>query len=401
MTSRLLKIVVPVVILVGGAAGAALIVSARPEVETVAPVIDPPLVRVVEVHPQPVTHDVTSHGTVLPRTEATLMAEVAGRVVWVASSFASGGFFASGDELVRLDARDYELAVTRARAEVARAEVAVAREEAEAEVARREWQALGRAGEPPALVARGPQLADARAAVAAAEAALAQAALDLERTRLRAPFAGRVREKLADVGQYVGPAQPLARVYAVDYVEVRLPVADDQLAFLDLPLAYRGGSAAERGPEVRLTATFAGQPHAWSGRIVRTEGEVDAETRTLNLVARVDNPYGRQGDRPPLAVGMFVEATVRGRTMDGVVELPRVALRDGESPRLLVVEGDRLVFRPVTVQRRQGDSVFVSSGLSDGDLVCVSPLEAPTDGMRVRTTTEPAGATAPAGGGRR
>lgn len=397
MSPRLLKLVLPLVILVAAAVGAAMIVSARPEVEVVEPVVDPPLVRVVAVTPAPVTQDVTSRGTVMPRTEATLVAEVAGRIDWVSPSFASGGFFAAGDALVRLDARDYELAVTRARAEVARAEVAVAREEAEAEVARREWIALGRSGEPPALVARGPQLAEARAAVAAAEAALAQAELNLERTTLRAPFAGRVRDKQADVGQYVAPAQPLARVYAVDYVEVRLPVADDQLAFLDVPLAYRGAAATADGPIVTLRADFAGRTHDWRGRIVRTEGEIDARTRTLNLVARVDHPYARQGDRPPLAVGMFVEATIRGRTVPDVVELPRVALREGGAvPRLLVADGDRLRFREVTVHRRQGESVFISGGLAAGDLVCISPIEAPADGMRVRVARADVGD----GGGR-
>jgi RND family efflux transporter MFP subunit len=385
VSSRSLKLILPVVILIGAAGAAALIVGARPEVEVVEPMVDPPAVRVVEVHPQPVTHDVTSNGTVLPRTEATLVAEVGGRVVWVSPSFATGGFFDEGDELVRLDARDYELAVTRARAEVARAEVVVAREQAEAEVARREWTALGRSGEPPSLVARGPQLAEARATVAAAEAALAQAELHLERTGLRAPFAGRVRDKQADVGQFVGPAQPVARIYAVDYVEVQLPVADDQIAYLDLPMAFRGSGT---GPVVELAATFAGERHTWTGRIVRTAGEIDARTRTLNLIARVDDPYVRRGGRPPLAIGMFVEATIRGRTTPEVVVLPRVALRDGVEPRVLVLEGDQLRYRPVTVSRREGDRVYITAGLADGDRVCVSPIETPSDGMVVRATED-------------
>jgi len=386
VSSRWLKLLLPVVILIGAVGAAALIVAARPEVTVIEPVVDPPAVRVVEVHPRAVTHDVVSNGTVLPRTEATLVAEVAGRVVWVAPSFASGGFFDEGDELVRLDARDYDLAVTRARAEVARADVIVAREVAEAEIARREWTSLGRAGEPPSLVARAPQVAEARAAAAAAGAALAQAELQLERTRLRAPFAGRVREKQADIGQFVSPAQPVARIYAVDYVEVQLPVADDQLAFLDLPMAFRGTGD---GPPVTLAAQFAGERHEWQGRIVRTAGEIDSRTRTLNLIARVDNPYVRRGSRPPLAIGMFVDATIRGRTTPDLVALPRVALRDGAEPRVLVLEGDELRFRPVTVDRRDGDTVYIASGLTDGDRVCVSPIESPTDGMRVRATVDP------------
>jgi RND family efflux transporter MFP subunit len=354
-------------------------------------VVTPPTVRVIDIQPSRVRQDVTSHGTVQARTEATLVAEVTGRVVSVSPSFAAGGFFEAGEELVRLDPRDYELAVTRSRADVARAETVVAREQAEADVARQEWAALGRSGAPPALVARGPQLAEAQAAVSAAQAALGQAELHLERTRIRAPFAGRIREKLADVGQYLGPGQALARMYAADYAEVRLPVPDDQLAFLDLPFAYRGATETERGPAVRITATFAGARHEWTGRIVRTEGEIDPETRTLNLVARIDRPYERRGNRPPLAVGMFVESTIQGREVPGLVTLPRVALRDGSEPRVLVLEGDVLHFRGVTVLRRQGDIVVISEGLAAGDRVCVSPLEAPTDGMRVVATMDPAG----------
>ncbi|MHC5028949.1 MAG: efflux RND transporter periplasmic adaptor subunit, partial [Planctomycetota bacterium] len=375
------------VVVVAAIAGGAFIVSSAPEVDTVVPEPVVPLVRVLEVQPTAMTQRVTSNGTVMPRTEATLVAEVSGRIVSVAESFASGGFFEAGEELVRLDARDYELALTRAEAEVARAEVAVAREEAEGDMARREWTALGRTGEPPALVARGPQLAEARAAVAAAGAALAQAELNLERTRILAPYAGRVREKQADIGQFVGATQPLARIYAADYAEVRLPVADDQLAFLDLPLAYRGGSSTP-GPSVRLTATFAGQVHEWRGRIVRTEGEIDPRTRTLNLIARIDDPYARQGNRPPLAVGMFVESDIEGRRVPDLVALPRVAIRDGDVPRVLVVDGNTLRFRTVTVTRREGDVVYVSEGLTAGDRVCISPLEAPTDGMLVRTQPE-------------
>jgi RND family efflux transporter MFP subunit len=334
-----------------------------------------------------------------------LIPEVAGKVAALASDFAAGGFFERGEVLVRLDARDYELAVTQAEAQVAQAEVALTREAAEAEIAIAEWEDLGRGSEAPPLVRREPQMAQARAAVAAARAALARARLNLERTVIRAPFAGRVRTKNADLGQYVTPGQPLGQIYAIDYVEVRLPIPDDQLAFLDLPMAYRsqGPRTSGEGPIVTLEADFAGQRYQWQGRIVRTEGEIDPRSRMVHLVARVEDPYARGDDprRPPLAVGMFVQAEIEGRRGEALSILPRVALRgsgEGGGDRVLVltegedVEGSaegRLRFRSVQVVRTAGDLAYLAEGLAAGEAVCVSPLQATVDGMRVRFVEEP------------
>lgn len=385
MSSKL-KLVLPFALLLAGVIATLVIVRLRPEVETEEAPPAVPLVRVVEAVPGLVSLDVESQGTVAASTETTLVAEVAAKVVGLAPSFAAGGFFSRGEVLVRLDRRDFELAVTRARAEVARAEVLLARERAEAELALEEWQELG-GGAPPPLVAREPQQAEARAARAGAEAALARAELDLERTLVRAPFDGRVRDKRVDVGQFVAPGQPLGSVYGIDYAEVSLPVPDDQLAYLDLPLGREGSAAS--GPEVVLRADYAGRRHAWRGRIVRTAGIIDPASRMLALIARVDDPYARgdDGERPPLAVGLFVEAEIDGRDVRAVT-LPREVLRGGD--RVLVLDGDRLRFRDVEVLRRRGDRVLISAGLAAGERVCVSPLEAPVDGMRVRVTGESA-----------
>ncbi|MGD8397174.1 MAG: efflux transporter periplasmic adaptor subunit, partial [Candidatus Eiseniibacteriota bacterium] len=162
---------------------------------------------------------------------------------------------------------------------------------------------------------------------------------------------------------------------------------DRELAYIDLPLDYRDGADAARGPEVRLSAEFAGRRHEWQGRIVRTEGEIDPQSRMVNAVARVKDPYGRgeRPDRPPLAAGMFVEAEILGHTARGVAVIPRSALREGDRV-LLVDDQDRLRFRHVDVLRATRESVIVRDGLADGDRVCLSPLVAVTDGMRVRTT---------------
>ena len=381
---RALMVLLPLAVVLIGALGALVMYMARSEAETRIPEIPVPLVRVQEVVPRDLQLTVSSQGTVSPRTESVMVPEVAGRVIEVSSSFASGGFFEADEVLLRIDPRDYRQAVVRARAQVALAELRREREQAEADVAAEEWEDLG-GGDATPLALHQPQLAEARAGVAAAQATLEQAKHDLGRTEIRAPYAGRIRTKNVDMGQYVTPGTPLATIYAVDYAEVRLPLPDRELAFLDLPMDYRGEDEPGLGPKVVLSAEFAGKRHRWEGRIVRTEGEIDPRSRMVHTVVRVKDPYGRgrDPDRPPLAAGLWVEAEITGRKLEGAVILPRAALRGDD--RVLVIDGDdRLRFRAVDVLRRTQEEVIIRGGLEEGERVCVSPLSVVTDGMRVR-----------------
>lgn len=387
---RLLTILVPLLILVVGVAGAVALIAAKPKPVTKPPETVTPLVRVRPIALEDVRLKVSSQGTVSARTESLLVPEVAGRIIEVADEFASGGFFEQDEVLLRIDPGDYRRAVAQAEAAVANARLRLAREEAEAEIAVREWRELHGDEPAPPLTRREPQLEDARAALRAMRVNLEQARLDLERTYLRAPYACRVREKLVDVGTYVAPGTPMARIYSVDYAEIRLPVPDEDLAYLDLPLDYRDRDAdAGRGPEVILSARFAGERHEWKGRVVRTEGEIDPKSRLVHVVARVRDPYGRGDDpsRPPLAVGMYVQAEILGRRVEQVAVVPRSALRGDD--RLMVVDAeDRLRFRSVDIIRTTHDEAIIGGGLLDGDRVLVSPIATGTDGMRVRTTTD-------------
>ncbi|MCY3968728.1 MAG: efflux RND transporter periplasmic adaptor subunit [Acidobacteria bacterium] len=367
----------------------ALFVS-RPAVETAPRRLEPPPVRVLAVEPTSVELTVRSQGSVIPVTEAELVSELAGNIVWAAESFEAGGFFDAGDVLLRLDRRDYELAVASARASVAQARVALTREEAEAEIAREEWEDLGESGEPGPLVLREPQLDEARARVEAAMANQARAELDLERTAIRAPFAGRLRAKRVDRGEFVNRGVPLATIYSVDAAEVTLPVPDSELAFLELPL---GTELRGAGPRVLLQAEFAGGRHEWEARIVRIGGEIDPATRMVNLFARVEDPYRAVGDRPPLSVGLFVDAEVVGRSVDSVFEVPRGALVGAD--RVWLVEDGRLALRQVGVLRSDPDVALVSSGLASGDRISLTILETAVDGMAVIPEPEPRPAPEP------
>jgi hypothetical protein len=177
---------------------------------------------------------------------------------------------------------------------------------------------------------------------------------------------------------------------------VRLPLPDTELRFIDLPMLYRGESTEAAGPPVRLRARFAGREHTWQGHIVRTEGEIDARSRMVNVVARVEDPYARvtrdgpdgevsppDRDRPPLAVGLFVSAEIQGRRVEDAISLPRAALRNGDAV-LLVDAENRLRRREVDVLRTEDERVVIGGGLRAGDAVVVSPLASAVEGMIVR-----------------
>jgi RND family efflux transporter MFP subunit len=327
---------------------------------------------------------VVAQGTVAPRTEATLVARVGGRIDRVAREYAEGAFFSRGQTLLWIEDADYRLAVAQAEAAVAQARVGLESEQAEAELARREWTELGE-GEASPLTRREPQLAEARARLAAAEAALEQARLNLARTRVEAPYDGRMRSKQADVGQFVGPGTPLAAVYSTATAEIRVPVAREELAFLDLDLGR--GDYGSDGPEVLLTGDGRG---SWRGRVVRADGGFDPRTRMLGLYVEVADPFNRKrgGGGPILPMGLFVEAEIEGRIAEGVALLPRAALREGD--RVLVAAAGRLSYRQIDVVRLQQDTLVVGGGLEAGELVCVSNLEVVVDGMRVRTVHDDA-----------
>jgi len=380
----ILQVLLPLAVLAVGANLALTMIEAREEPETKPVEVPPPLVRVIAAAPTGRRLIVKAEGTVVPRTQTDIVPEVSGRVVWVSPSLVSGGFFEEGEELLKVDRREYELGVVRARSAVAQAELTLATEQQEADLARKEWESLGE-GEPTPLTLREPQVAQAKATLASALAALEQAQYDLERTVVKAPYTGRIRTKSVDVGQFVNRGSPVARVYAVDYAEVRLPIPDDQLAYVDLPLAFRGQDGVAKGPEVTLRARFAGRQHIWHGRIVRTEAEIDPQSRMVRAVAQVADPYGQGGrpGRPPLAVGMFVEAEIAGKWAPSVVPIPRGALR-GEDTVYVVDSSGRLEFRRVAILRTDREQVLVRAGLEAGEKVCVSSLETAVNGMMVQ-----------------
>jgi RND family efflux transporter MFP subunit len=341
------------------------------------------VVDVIEAQASQGFFEIQAQGTVRPRTRTSLAAEVSGRIVEVADNLVAGGFFRAGDVLAEIDPSDYEAALLQAEADLASARARLADEKARSDQAARDWQRMhGEAREPGELVLRLPQVAGAEAAVQAAEAAVMRARRNLERTRIRLPYDGLIERREVDLGQYVSPGTVLAVAFAVDRAEIRLPLPDQDLAFIDLPAP---GTDRPSPSPVTLVGSVAGRLGQWHGQVVRTEGVVDEGTRMTYLVVEVQDPYGLLDERRsvPLTIGTFVQARIRGRDASGLMDLPRAALREDDTIYLANSE-DQLEIRPVTVIRSTAQRVYVSNDLEPGDRIITTALQAPVPGMRLR-----------------
>ncbi len=323
-----------------------------------------------------------TQGTVSATRSGSLVPEVAGRIVNVSSGFVVGGSFERGDIMLEIDPRDYEIAVTLAEATFAQASATLAEERARSSQARDDWKRLGRPGNPSSLTLREPQLAAARASLEGARAQVQRAKLDLERTRIIAPYSGIVRSKNVDVGQYVSRGVALGEIYSIDTAEVRLPLSNRQIGFIDLP-----GRLPETYSKVKLSADVGGTSFTWEGAVVRTEGTIDTSSRQLYAVALVDNPNITGSQQRPLLLGQYVEASITGKILEDVIVIPRSALRSDREV-LVVDDLGTLQTRAVTVQWKDSESAVISGGLAAGEVISLTTLGSITNGTRVRATID-------------
>ncbi len=356
MSSKILKFVIPIVVVIVGFAAAAMLASARKAPPRVDRPALGPLVEVAATKITDVPVVVSGHGEVVARVSVDIVPQVAGQVIKVHPSLVAGGFFKAGEVLIFIDPRDYDLAVERAQAAVARAKVTLEREQAEAEVAREEWNGLHPGEEPTGLVVREPQIRQAEAELAAAVADLSVSKLSLERTRLSLPFDGVVVSENVDAGQFVGNGSRLATVYGTDVVEVRVPLDSRELAWFEIP-SGRG----QTGSSAEISVSFGGTRSTWNGRVTRMEAQVDQASRMVHVVIEVARPYDTSGGRPALLPGSFVDVTISGRVIEQVVSIPRHAIREGGNVWLF--DDGVLKVQEVQVLRQDRQLTLVSAGL--------------------------------------
>ncbi len=347
-----------------------------PEPKTRVVVERLPVLEYTLVQKRSVRIPIYSRGVTRPATEISLVAEATGAVVAVDENFSSGGFFKAGDVLVRVDPTRFELNVIKKQSAVDKALLVVQETQAQAKVAQR-----GQRKNASQYALQKPQLKNAKSQLAAAEADLELAKHMLEKTYIRAPFDGRIKSTRVGVGQYLRKEEALATVYALDRMEVRLPISDVQLGLMETAFTHLKQGQALNTPAI-LSGRYAGRRYTWQGSVVRAEGARD-DNRLLYVIAQVQDPYDPAHKRPPLEPGMFVEVEIRGREQSDIVALPRKALH-GHNQVWTVDKDQRLYVRDVQVLYRGKQTVYISDGLKDGEQIALSNLDIVVNGMRVK-----------------
>ena len=395
------KIIMPIaIILVAGSVAAAMVWQKKtPDKNDVADTVI--TVDTVQLKSSAVRFTISSQGNVSPHTETTLVSEISGVVTGVAPGFVVGGFFKKGEILLTLDRSDYEVALQQARANLLIMKARLAREEAQVEQAKKDWDMSGRPrSAAPSIALRTPYLEEAKANVLYAKADLDKAERKLKQTVIRAPYDGMIKEKLVDVGQYVTSGTQLAMTFAVDFAEVRLPLPDQDITYLELPNpANSDNGESDNGPEVKLTSIIGGTEYSWSARIVRTEGVIDQHTRVHYAVARITDPYNlkENGERPPLPMGSFVKAGIKSRLVQDVIAIPLSAIR-GMNQVLVKDDQSRLKIYKVKIIRTDKNFAYINGEKLDNreaivaaallTVAITTAVYNPVDGMRLRSSED-------------
>ncbi len=383
MAAKIIKILVPVGVIGLALAMAVGLTSMRKPPEKKDEQRPAVLVNATPIVAEDLVYKIQSQGTVKAKLETNLSSEVNGRIVEVSSSFVEGGFFNAGDLLIRVEPADYLTNVKAAEASLANALAALEEEKARGRVAEEEWRSFTD-GKAPELGLRRPQLAGALASVRSAEAELERAKRDLSRTEIRAPFAGMVKSRNVNLGQFISRGTNVGMIYGTDIAEVRLPITDNDLAFMQLP----DFASDDVQPEVVLTAVVGGQIAQWPAKLVRTEGVLDERSRVIYAVAQIQDPYQRSNaGKLPLRFGRFVQAQILGNATDNVVVVPRHLLLAQQ--QVLVVDKDsQLQFRPVTLERTDDSFAYITGGFVEGDRLATSAIANPLAGTLVRVASD-------------
>ena len=375
------QIILPIAVLVGGIGLAAGFSAMKKPPEEKPPQDMRPLVAAQPVHLDAITLDVKSYGIVQPKDRTELIAQVSGQVISVAGQFVEGAFVKQGDILARIDPNDYEADLIEAEAGLAQASSALEIERAQAHVAKAEWERIKADSSDitaSALYLRKPQLAEKMARYRSAQASVKRAKRNLERTYIKAPYDAIINERSISLGSVVNPGNSFGSLSSTEVAEVRLPVADKELQYLN---------NSGIGATVEFNAQYAGKETTWQAKVVRSEGVIDQKSRMSYLVAQLQTPY--EGVQP-LRFGSYINATIEGRAVNGAIVVPHHLVKNN---KIAVLNDDlTLSFKTLNIIREQDGMVIANQGLAEGEQLITSALEYPTEGMAVKiedTVTKP------------
>ena len=390
----LLKILLPIIIIIGSIGITVVLVfnKVQPVQEELTEASL--LVEVLQVRFQDAYISVSSQGTVEPRTQTNIVSEVSGRVIEVSQAFVVGGFFRNGDILLKLDDQNYRAAVSRDAASVATARSLLEQERGQADVAQREWDRMSDQQKnqirAKGLYLRQPQLEEAEARLVSAEADLEKSQADLAKTIIVAPYDGLVSTKNTDIGQFVSTGSAIAEIFAVDYAEIRLPIPEKKIQYLDLPSSVPNSTTNTNSynsvADVELVSNIGTQSFRWTGQLTRTEGVLDTRTRVLFSIVQVSDPYNLYGNEheEPLRIGTYINAEIQGQLMQDVMIIPRHTLQANDLVWVADQE-NRLRSRAVDVVTSNGDDVYIRAGIEPGDKVVITRMENPLNSTLLQT----------------
>ncbi|ODS22404.1 hypothetical protein AB835_14370 [Candidatus Endobugula sertula] len=360
-----------------------LIFKTQPSAERHAAPNEPQIsVQVVTLQPRDMPIRITSYGLVQPRVQSQLVAQVAGKIIYIAENAREGGFFEEGELLMAIEPDDYQVEVDIAQANLADARARYEEEEALAEVAEQDWKRSGNRGKAKALVLRKPQLAAAEAAVHSAKANLKRAQLNLKRTKIVAPYHGRSLSKNVDIGQVVGVNAKLGVIYADDAVEIRLPIKHSDLMFLQLPEVANISNKIDLLPKVMLRSSL-NKNHRWQGKVVRTSGAIDENSRQLSVVARIEDPFNPVDvGKHPLKINQYVAAEIEGNIVKDAIVIPNKAIYQGAYVYLFT---DGIVKRQdIHIVWQDSHAAVIHDGLKAGDQLVLTPIGQAVSGTPVK-----------------
>lgn len=378
-----IKKLLPIIVLSALLLAAYVVTSNPPTAKRGRPSSAPQLsVQVQKLTRSDLAITIDSYGTIQPRTQSKLLPQVSGQIISISAKFRAGGFFEQGDVLVQLDQRDLLAEVKISQASLFSAKQNLSEEQARVEQAKQDWQRLGNSEQAPELVLRKPQLLAAQAAVFSAQASLAKAELALERSDIVAPYTGRILSKSVDVGQVVSVGTELAEIYAVDYVEIRLPLKNKDLPYMVLPESSRfADEDAQEQPLVTIYSDLVTR-QSWRGKVVRTEGAFDQASQQLIVVAQIDDPYGKNDtDSLPLKIGQYVSAKIVGKVIKDALTVPNRAIYQGSY--VYIVEDNVLKRKNITISWQNDEVAMIESGLATNQLLVLTPLGQVTSGTIV------------------
>jgi len=390
MPSGLIQLLLVVVVIIVGLLIAFIFIKLKKPPQRQEQIVLAPLVKVERLDRRDIKMMIRGYGTVNPRLQVEIVPQVSGKVVWVNPQFKAGGFIRRGEMILKIDPRDYELALRQANAAVAEAQVMLDLEKAEAKIAKEEWLQLHPGQEPDSpLVFREPQIRQAQARLESANAGLATANLNLERTRPSLPVDAVIMNERIDLGQYVMIGQSVGAAYGIESMEIEVPLEDKELAWFAIPdntVSVNAGENSNKGAVARVKTNFAGEEKYWPGYVARTTGQVDKTSRLISVVVEVFEPFKDSHSTPPLLPGMFVEVLIEGNVLKNAIAVPRDAMRNNNE--VWVAKDGQLHVRPLEIVRADRDFAYADSGLDDGDMIIVSSLDAVIEEMKVRIQTE-------------